>query len=162
MHSVPFNIFCCSSYCLLLCFSSQILQHTWPCVLDSSTEQPEWGTHLPIDTEFVRLQQAEIEILATGDKQVIRPIRENILFIKLDRIRVKKTSSNLQIIEHTVRCSPSWYILAPLPLTKWQWHIWFSQYFLFYFAPPVTYDIFAINFSFHFIRSLIISPSSSL
>ncbi|KAL9037628.1 MAG: hypothetical protein Q9180_003610 [Flavoplaca navasiana] len=62
-----------------------VLEHNWPCVLDPSTEQPESGMHLPIDTEFVRLQQEEIEILATGDRQVVRPTREGLARVSVLR-----------------------------------------------------------------------------
>ncbi|KAL9029431.1 MAG: hypothetical protein Q9196_002325 [Gyalolechia fulgens] len=62
-----------------------VLQHNWPCVLDPATEQPGIGTHVPIDTEFVRLQQEEIEILATGDRQVIRPTREGLARVSVLR-----------------------------------------------------------------------------
>ncbi|KAI4288736.1 MAG: hypothetical protein L6R35_002003 [Caloplaca aegaea] len=60
-------------------------QQNWPCVLDPATEQPGSGTHVPIDTEFVRLQQEEIEILATGDRQVIRPTREGLARVSVLR-----------------------------------------------------------------------------
>lgn len=62
-----------------------VLQHNWPCVLDPATEQPGSGTHVPIDTEFVRLQQEEVEILATGDRQVIRPTREGLARVSVLR-----------------------------------------------------------------------------
>ncbi|KAL9603784.1 MAG: hypothetical protein Q9219_000893 [cf. Caloplaca sp. 3 TL-2023] len=62
-----------------------VLQHNWPCVLDPATEPPRTGTHVPIDTEFVRLQQEEIEILATGDRQVIRPTREGLARVSVLR-----------------------------------------------------------------------------
>ncbi len=54
-------------------------------MLDPATEQPGPGTHVPIDTEFVRLQQEEIEILATGDRQVIRPTREGLARVSVLR-----------------------------------------------------------------------------
>lgn len=54
-------------------------------MLDPATEQPGSGTHVPIDTEFVRLQQEEIEILATGDRQVIRPTREGLARVSVLR-----------------------------------------------------------------------------
>ncbi|KAL8966737.1 MAG: hypothetical protein Q9183_003233, partial [Haloplaca sp. 2 TL-2023] len=57
----------------------------WPCVLDPTSEQPGLGTHVPIDTEFVRLQQEEIEILATGDRQVVRPTREGLARVSVLR-----------------------------------------------------------------------------
>ena len=60
-------------------------QHNWPCVLDPAIEQPRVGTHVPIDTEFVRLQQEEIEISATGDRQVIRPTREGLARVSVLR-----------------------------------------------------------------------------
>ncbi|KAL9012394.1 MAG: hypothetical protein Q9173_002834 [Seirophora scorigena] len=62
-----------------------VLQHNWPCTLDPATEQPGSGTHVPIDTEFVRLQQEEVEILATGDRQVIRPTREGLARVSVLR-----------------------------------------------------------------------------
>ncbi|KAI4200031.1 MAG: hypothetical protein LQ346_002462 [Caloplaca aetnensis] len=62
-----------------------VLHDNWPCVLDPATEQPGPGTHVPIDTEFVRLQQEEIEILATGDRQVIRPTREGLARVSVLR-----------------------------------------------------------------------------
>ncbi|KAL8762093.1 MAG: hypothetical protein Q9184_001865 [Pyrenodesmia sp. 2 TL-2023] len=62
-----------------------VLHNNWPCVLDPATEQPGPGTHVPIDTEFVRLQQEEIEILATGDRQVIRPTREGLARVSVLR-----------------------------------------------------------------------------
>lgn len=40
---------------------------------------------MPIDTEFVRLQQEEVEILATGDRQVIRPTREGLARVSVLR-----------------------------------------------------------------------------
>ncbi|KAL8949374.1 MAG: hypothetical protein Q9222_004510 [Ikaeria aurantiellina] len=65
--------------------SFNILRENWPCMLDPLTEQPGPDTHVPIDTEFVRLQQEEIEILATGDRQVIRPTREGLARVSVLR-----------------------------------------------------------------------------
>ncbi|KAL8693931.1 MAG: hypothetical protein Q9218_001345 [Villophora microphyllina] len=62
-----------------------VLPGYWPAVLDIATEKPEVGTHVPIDTEFVRLQQEEIEILATGDRQVVRPTREGLARVSVLR-----------------------------------------------------------------------------
>ncbi|KAL9599323.1 MAG: hypothetical protein Q9179_003596 [Wetmoreana sp. 5 TL-2023] len=62
-----------------------VLQENWPCVLDPTTEQPGSSTYVPIDTEFVRLQQEEIEILATGDRQVVRPTREGLARVSVLR-----------------------------------------------------------------------------
>ena len=53
--------------------------------MDPETEYPVAGTHIPIDTEFVRLQQEEIEILPTGDRQVIRPTREGLARVSVLR-----------------------------------------------------------------------------
>ena len=44
-------------------------------VLNPEIEAPQAGTHVAIDSEFVALQQAEIEIRADGDREVIRPVR---------------------------------------------------------------------------------------
>ncbi|KAL8797844.1 MAG: hypothetical protein Q9195_000196 [Heterodermia aff. obscurata] len=44
-------------------------------VLNPEHEAPQAGTHVAIDSEFVALQQAEIEIRADGDREVIRPTR---------------------------------------------------------------------------------------
>ena len=44
-------------------------------VLDTTTEAPSAGTYVAIDTEFVALQQEEIEIKADGDREIIRPTR---------------------------------------------------------------------------------------
>ena len=43
--------------------------------LDVLTESPQSGTHVAIDTEFVALQQEEIEIKADGEREIIRPTR---------------------------------------------------------------------------------------
>ena len=44
-------------------------------VLHSESEAPKTGTYVAIDTEFVKLQQEEIEIKADGEREVVRPIR---------------------------------------------------------------------------------------
>ena len=44
-------------------------------MLDSESEAPAAGSYVAIDTEFVKLQQEEIEIKADGDREVVRPIR---------------------------------------------------------------------------------------
>ena len=44
-------------------------------VLNAEYEAPRAGTHVAIDSEFVALQQEEIEIKADGDREVIRPTR---------------------------------------------------------------------------------------
>lgn len=44
-------------------------------VLKENQESPQAGTHVAIDSEFVALQQEEIEIKADGDREVIRPTR---------------------------------------------------------------------------------------
>ena len=44
-------------------------------VLKENVESPQAGTHVAIDSEFVALQQEEIEIKADGDREVIRPTR---------------------------------------------------------------------------------------
>ena len=44
-------------------------------VLDPHTEAPQAGTHVAIDTEFVAVQQEEIEIKADGDRVTTRPKR---------------------------------------------------------------------------------------
>ena len=44
-------------------------------MLKHNVEDPQAGTHVAIDSEFVALQQEEIEIKADGDREVIRPTR---------------------------------------------------------------------------------------
>lgn len=80
-----------------------VLQHNWPCVLDPTTEQPGIGTHVPIDTEFVRLQQEEIEILATGDRQVIRPTREGLARVSV--LRANGSHEGLPFIDDYISIS---------------------------------------------------------
>ncbi|KAL8800096.1 MAG: hypothetical protein Q9182_005408 [Xanthomendoza sp. 2 TL-2023] len=80
-----------------------VLQHNWPYVLDPSTEQPGSGTHMPIDTEFVRLQQEEIEILATGDRQVIRPTREGLARVSV--LRASGSNEGLPFIDDYISIS---------------------------------------------------------
>lgn len=41
----------------------------------SPNEAPVAGSHVAIDTEFVALQQEEIEIKADGDREIVRPTR---------------------------------------------------------------------------------------
>jgi PAB-dependent poly(A)-specific ribonuclease subunit 2 len=43
--------------------------------LSPDYERPVAGTHVAIDTEFVALQQEEIEITASGDREIVRPTR---------------------------------------------------------------------------------------
>ena len=43
--------------------------------LDPETEEPGPGTRAAIDTEFVALQQEEIAITASGEREVVRPTR---------------------------------------------------------------------------------------
>ncbi|KAL8736688.1 MAG: hypothetical protein Q9166_000054 [cf. Caloplaca sp. 2 TL-2023] len=81
----------------------------WPCVLDPSTEQPEAGTHMPIDTEFVQLQQEEIEILATGDRQVVRPTREGLARVSV--LRANGPNEGLPFIDD--------YISIPEPVVDY-------------------------------------------
>lgn len=80
-----------------------VLQQNWPCVLDPATEQPGVGTHVPIDTEFVRLQQEEIEILATGDRQVIRPTREGLARVSV--LRANGSHEGLPFIDDYISIS---------------------------------------------------------
>ncbi|KAI4168471.1 MAG: hypothetical protein LQ343_006358 [Gyalolechia ehrenbergii] len=80
-----------------------VLQHNWPCVLDPATEQPGVGTHVPIDTEFVRLQQEEIEILATGDRQVTRPTREGLARVSV--LRANGSHEGLPFIDDYISIS---------------------------------------------------------
>ena len=72
-------------------------------MLDPATEQPGSGTHLPIDTEFVRLQQEEIEILATGDRQVIRPTREGLARVSV--LRADGPNEGLPFIDDYISIS---------------------------------------------------------
>jgi PAB-dependent poly(A)-specific ribonuclease subunit 2 len=44
-------------------------------ILDATTEAPTKGTLIAIDTEFVALQQAEIEVRADGNREIVRPTR---------------------------------------------------------------------------------------
>ncbi|KAL8786647.1 MAG: hypothetical protein Q9213_002676 [Squamulea squamosa] len=80
-----------------------VLQHNWPCILDPATEQPGSGMHMPIDTEFVRLQQEEIEILATGDRQVIRPTREGLARVSV--LRADGPNEGLPFIDDYISIS---------------------------------------------------------
>ncbi|KAL8941516.1 MAG: hypothetical protein Q9216_002198 [Gyalolechia sp. 2 TL-2023] len=80
-----------------------VLPNNWPCVLDPATEQPGVGTHVPIDTEFVRLQQEEIEILATGDRQVIRPTREGLARVSV--LRASGSHEGLPFIDDYISIS---------------------------------------------------------
>ncbi|KAL8812238.1 MAG: hypothetical protein Q9200_001179 [Gallowayella weberi] len=92
--------------CLFMSWSLNpynVLQHNWPYVLDPSTEQPGSGTHMPIDTEFVRLQQEEIEILATGDRQVIRPTREGLARVSV--LRASGSNEGLPFIDDYISIS---------------------------------------------------------
>ena len=43
--------------------------------LRSETEAPVAGCYVAIDTEFIALQQEEIEIKADGDREIVRPAR---------------------------------------------------------------------------------------
>ncbi|KAI4159216.1 MAG: hypothetical protein LQ342_006736 [Letrouitia transgressa] len=63
----------------------EVARENWPAVLDPAAESPGPGTYIPIDTEFVRLQQEEIEILASGDRNVIRPTREGLARVSVLR-----------------------------------------------------------------------------
>ncbi|KAL8743586.1 MAG: hypothetical protein Q9190_004080 [Brigantiaea leucoxantha] len=63
----------------------QVQRENWPLLLDLDHEIPGPGTHVPIDTEFVKLQQEEIEILASGDRKVIRPTREGLARVSVLR-----------------------------------------------------------------------------
>ncbi|KAL8715925.1 MAG: hypothetical protein Q9220_000592 [cf. Caloplaca sp. 1 TL-2023] len=80
-----------------------VLPENWPCMLDPLTEQPGSDTHVPIDTEFVRLQQEEIEILATGDRQVIRPTREGLARVSV--LRASGTHEGLPFIDDYINIS---------------------------------------------------------
>ncbi|MCJ1419496.1 poly(A)-specific ribonuclease [Xylographa parallela] len=44
-------------------------------LLNPATEAPVAGSYVAIDTEFVALQQEEIEIKADGDREIVRPTR---------------------------------------------------------------------------------------
>ncbi|KAL8823818.1 MAG: hypothetical protein Q9191_005520 [Dirinaria sp. TL-2023a] len=67
---------CLDTRCLYMEYSMNHTEHSqngW--VLKHSLEDPQAGTHVAIDSEFVALQQEEIEIKADGDREVIRPTR---------------------------------------------------------------------------------------
>ncbi|KAL8676226.1 MAG: hypothetical protein Q9186_007240 [Xanthomendoza sp. 1 TL-2023] len=80
-----------------------VLQHNWPYVLDPSTEQPGSGTHMPIDTEFVQLRQEEIEILATGRREIIRPVREGLARVSV--LRASGPNEGLPFIDDYISIS---------------------------------------------------------
>lgn len=44
-------------------------------MLHQDTERPSAGSYVAIDTEFVALQQEEIDIKADGEREIIRPTR---------------------------------------------------------------------------------------
>ena len=54
-------------------------------VLDSQLERPKAGTHVAIDTEFVAVQQEEIEIKADGDRVTTRPRRHSLARVSVLR-----------------------------------------------------------------------------
>lgn len=58
-------------------------------LLDPATESPGTGSYLAIDTEFVALQQEEIEIKADGDREVVRPTRLGLARVSVLRGAVK-------------------------------------------------------------------------
>ncbi|KAL8628273.1 hypothetical protein Q9189_006045 [Teloschistes chrysophthalmus] len=62
-----------------------VLPENWPNVLDVSTERPVEGTYVPIDTEFVQLKQEEVEISATGNREIVRPTREGLARVSVLR-----------------------------------------------------------------------------
>ncbi|KAL8635762.1 MAG: hypothetical protein Q9228_006782 [Teloschistes exilis] len=62
-----------------------VLPENWPHVLDVSTERPVEGTYVPIDTEFVQLKQEEVEISATGNREIVRPTREGLARVSVLR-----------------------------------------------------------------------------
>ena len=54
-------------------------------VLDPDNEAPRTGTHVAIDTEFVTVQQEEIEIKADGDRVTTRPKRSSLARVSVLR-----------------------------------------------------------------------------
>ena len=54
-------------------------------VLDSNAETPTPGTHIALDTEFVDLEKAEIDVKADGTQETIRPSKSGLARVSVLR-----------------------------------------------------------------------------
>jgi PAB-dependent poly(A)-specific ribonuclease subunit 2 len=54
-------------------------------VLDSNVEAPTPGTHIALDTEFVDLEKAEIDVKADGTQETIRPSKSGLARVSVLR-----------------------------------------------------------------------------